>query len=82
MALEGKELRSLAYSGDLIDRETQELKLKGLIEVCVWTSGSLNKGLPIKIAREMFQQKCYFFHEKKVGSTLKLSAKVFFSLDK
>ena len=38
MALEGKELRSLTYSGDLIDTEAQELKLKELIEVCVFYS--------------------------------------------
>ena len=48
-----------------------------------WTSDSLNEGLPIKMTKEKFQRKLYFFSMKKiVGSTLELCAKAFFSLDK
>ena len=46
------------------------------------TSDSLNEGLPIKIARRKFQRKRSFLIKKIVGSTVELSAKVFFSLDK
>ena len=38
--------------------------------------------LPITMDRKKFQRKRYFFHEKIVGSTLELSAKVLLSLDK
>ena len=46
------------------------------------TSDSLNEGLPIKFTREMFQRKRYFFMKKIEGSTLDLSTKAVFSLDK
>ena len=46
------------------------------------TSDSLNEGLPMKMTREKFQRKQYFFYEKIVGSTLNLSIKAVFSLDK
>ena len=46
------------------------------------TSDSLNVGLPIKMTRDKFQRKRYFFNEKIVGSTLDLSTKAVFSLDK
>ena len=48
------------------------------------TSDSLNEGLPIKMARKKsFKEYNSFFPSKKiVGSTLDLSAKVYFSLDK
>ena len=44
----------------------------GLIEMIKWfslaarkrTSDSLNEELPIKMTREKFQRKCYFFYEK------------------
>ena len=32
--------------------------------MCIRTSDSLNEGLPIKMTREKFQRKCYFFYEK------------------
>ena len=46
------------------------------------TSDSLNEGLPIKMTREKFQRKRYFSMKKIVGSTLDLSTKAVFSLDK
>ena len=46
------------------------------------TSDSLNEGLPIKMTREKFQRKRYFFCEKIVALTLELSTKAVFSLDK
>ena len=46
------------------------------------TSDSPNEGLPIKMAREKFQRNDIFSMKKIVGSTLELSSKVFFSLDK
>ena len=46
------------------------------------TSDSLNEILPIKITREKFQRKWYFSLKKIVGSTLDLSTKAVFSLDK
>ena len=46
------------------------------------TSDSLNEGLPIKMTRETFQRKRYFSMKKIIGSTLDLSTKAFFSLDK
>ena len=45
-------------------------------------SDSLNERLPIKMAREKIQRKRYFPVKRIVGSTLKLSAKVFFSYGK
>ena len=53
-----------------------------LINVIQRTSDSLNEGLPIKMAREKFQRKCIFSMKKIVGSTLDLSTKAVFSLDK
>ena len=46
------------------------------------TSDSLNEGLPINMARKSFKENDIFSMKKIVGSTLKLSAKVFLSLDK
>ena len=46
------------------------------------TSDSLNEGLPIKMTREKFQRKLYFSTKKILGSTLDLSTKAAFSLDK
>ena len=46
------------------------------------TSDSLNEGLPIKMTREKFQRKRYFSMKEIVGSTLSLSTKAVFSLDK
>ena len=44
--------------------------------VSLTTSDNLNEGLPIKMAKEMFQRKLYVFMKKIVGSVLDLSAKV------
>ena len=46
------------------------------------TSDSLKEGLPIKITRESFKENDIFSMKKKVGSTLDLSTKAVFSLDK
>ena len=46
------------------------------------TSDSLNAGLPIKLVRKNFKENDSFSIKKIVGSTLELSAKVFFALDK
>ena len=59
---------------------TQELfSSHGSLRTIVRTSDSLNERLPIKMAREKFQRKRYFSMKMIVGSTLKLTAKVFFS---
>ena len=46
------------------------------------TSDSLNEGLPIKMAREMFQRKCYFFHVKDSRFNSRIIRKSVLSLDK
>ena len=46
------------------------------------TSDSLNEGLPIKWPEKSFEENDSFSINRIVGSTLELSAKVFFSLDK
>ena len=46
------------------------------------TSDSLNEGLPIKWPEKSFKENDSFYIKKILGSTLSLSAKVFFSLDK
>ena len=45
------------------------------------TSDSLNERLPIKNGQRSFKENYIFSTKKIVGSTLELSAKVFFSLD-
>ena len=35
-----------------------------ICQIVVRTSDSLNEESPIKMAREKFLRKCYFFHEK------------------
>ena len=49
---------------------------------CVRTSDSLNEGLPIKMTRESFKENDIFSMNKIVGSTLDLSTKAVFSLNK
>ena len=46
------------------------------------TSDSLNEELPIKMAREKFQRKYYFFYEKDSRFNPRLIYKKVFSLDK
>ena len=46
------------------------------------TSDSLNEGLPIKMTRRSFKESDIFSMKKIVGSTLDLSTKAVFSLDK
>ena len=52
------------------------------IEYHIRTSDSLNEGLPIKMTREKFQRNDIFSMKKIVASTLELSTKALFSLDK
>ena len=59
---------------------TQELfNSHGSLLTIARTSDSLNERLPIKMAREKFQRNRYFSMKMIVGSTLILTAKVFFS---
>ena len=53
-----------------------------LLEILQRTSDSLNEGLPIKMTREKFQENYIFSIKKIVDSTLDLSTKAVFSLDK
>ena len=53
-----------------------------LTSIFLRTSDSLNEGLPIKMTREKFQENDIFSMKKIVGSTLDLSTKAVFSLDK
>ena len=46
------------------------------------TSDSPNEGLPIKMTREKFQRKLYFFYEKDSRYNPRLIHKSLFSLDK
>ena len=46
------------------------------------TSDSLHEELRMKMAREKFLRKCFISMERIVVSTLELSTKMFFSLDK
>ena len=49
---------------------------------CTRTSDSLNEGLPIKLTRKRFKENDNFSMKKIVGSTIDLSTKAAFSLDK
>ena len=46
------------------------------------TSDSLNEGLPIKLPEKSFEENDIFSMKKRVGSTIDLSTKAVFSLDK
>ena len=53
-----------------------------VVSLRIRTSNSLNEGLPIKMTREKFQRKRYFFSEKDSRFNPRLIHKAIFSLDK
>ena len=58
------------------------LKLCRLAVTELRTSDSLHEGLPIKMTRKVSKKMIFFSMKKIVGSTLDLSIKAVFSLDK
>ena len=62
--------------------ESTLIKVFPVKTFCERTSDSLNEGLPIKMTREKFKENYIFYMKKIVGSTLDLSTKAVFSLDK